>query len=180
LNTSEQIDQYRQQAANEIRIMHQVVDNVNADPMLSELAKTQKKQAAYDIARVNKTALYEKEKGFVDTTIAALTKTVWGYLTSDQIIERRDADSRVAAIQDRDEAKAAYTRAEALSDSTMLKALAFRAQDHGWHEVTQAHHAANPQDAAQLREIASLKNLRDNQGLETAMHYALSKPVGLV
>jgi uncharacterized protein YbcV (DUF1398 family) len=62
MNISEEITKYREQAANEIRIMQQRIDQANTDPMLSELAKKQQSQTAYNVAHDNVALSYQREK----------------------------------------------------------------------------------------------------------------------
>jgi hypothetical protein len=181
MNISEELTKFREQAANEIRIMNRVIDKVNTDPMLSELAKKQQSQTAYNVAHDNVALSYQREKNAVEKSISDLTQKAWGYALPGDLIIRRDADDRANRIEHADEAAKAYERSEALNDPGMLKALAYRAYEMGWTTVTEKYHATKPDVAGQLSELASLKRLRDDPQVQfiAAMNYSLPTPLGL-
>ena len=152
-------------------------DNKNLTPE----GKTKQIAATYLQYKQQVTALEAEDRATRARKADSLRRSLFGLTGSSDAnatISYRDAQDRVSAIQDENQALELLDRADLSNDEILTKAIVGKAAEAGWGNLVNTYTAKHPYYGAKLQELASLHN--DENSIEgvmnLAMSYSLSAP----
>ncbi|WP_069627130.1 hypothetical protein [Streptomyces niveus] len=138
---------------------------------------------AYKEARDTVAAAGEEHIEQVQTQRRILGRKVFGQQpTSDTaaIVSRRDADARVAGLEDPRQGEQLLAQAERNGDEHLARAVAAHAADFGWHDVLSTYASSRPDAIEGIQQIQELPDTDDPVfRLQHAMTYSVVQPAQL-
>lgn len=153
--------------------------NRNADYIRNNKNLTpegQRKQIAANYLQYKKqiAALEAEDKAARASKADSLRRTLFGLSSSDAnaTISYRDAQDRVAAIKDENQALELLDRADLGNDEILTKAIVGRAAEAGWGNLVNTYTAKHPYYGSKLQELASIH--QQETSIEGVMNHALS------
>ena len=144
------------------------------DPMRSDLAKSQEVAAARDFANSRIEEAWRKERQYLADSRERVERAAFsiGFSPSTtDIVALRDAEDRVAKVDDERQALSMYERAKQIGDKTMISALVSHAHRSGMSNVLEAH---MQNDVSLSRHLDSMRFLSNSESLESQMRSGIA------
>jgi hypothetical protein len=151
------------------------IDYIRNNKNLTPEGKTKQIAATYLQYKQQITALEAEDKAARVSKADSLRRSLFGLTGSSDAnatISYRDAQDRVAAIQDEDQALELLDRADLSSDEILTKAIVGRAAEAGWINVVNTWSDKHPYYGSKLQELANLHN--EENSIEGVMNHAMS------
>jgi hypothetical protein len=160
---------------------NRIVDSIRGSKDLTPEGKTKQIAAVHIQYKQQITALEAEDKASRVSKADSLRRSLFGLTGSSDAnatISYRDAQDRVAAIQDENQALELLDRADLSNDEILTKAIVGKAAEAGWGNLVSSYTAKHPYYGSKLQELANLHHEENSiEGvMNHAMSYSLSAP----
>lgn len=151
------------------------IDYIRNNKDLTPEGKTKQIAATYLQYKRQVAALEAEDKAARASKADSLRRSLFGLAGSSDAnatISYRDAQDRVAAIQDENQALELLDRADLSNDEILTKAIVGKAAEFGWGNLVSSYTAKHPYYGSKLQELANLH--ADENNIEGIMNHAMS------
>lgn len=154
---------------------NQDVDYIRNNKNLTLEGKTKQIAAVHLDYKQQVNALEAEDRASRASKADSLRRSLFGLTGSSDAnatISYRDAQDRVAAIQDENQALELLDRADLSNDEILTKAIVGKAAEEGWGNLVSSYTSKHPYYGSKLQELANLHN--DENSIEGVMNHAMS------
>lgn len=150
------------------------VEYIRNNKNLTPEGKRKQIAATYLQYKQQITALEAEDRAARASKADSLRRTLFGLSSSDAnaTISYRDAQDRVAAIRDENQALELLDRADLSNDEILTKAIIGKAAETGWSNLVNTYTAKHPYYGSKLQELAKIH--QDETSIEGVMNHAMS------